>query len=274
MSKLRLLTLLSLLFFSANAFAADYDDSDYAVVLAAHVDESGMVDYAALKANREPLDRYQQTLAEVDSSVYNSWSDEAKIAFWVNAYNALTLAVIIDNYPIQSSFFKSLFHPDNSIRQISGVWTEITFPVMGTDWTLDQIEHTILRQQFQEARIHMALVCAAMSCPPLRTEPYTGDRLDAQLDDQTDQFLNHSKKFRTDTEERKVYLSKIFDWFGQDFIPIYGTDEQFTKFGEKERAVLNFISQYLPEDDHSYLQTVDFDISYLDYDWTLNEQTE
>jgi hypothetical protein len=184
------------------------------------------------------------------------------------------LKAIIDHYPIKASFWRSLKFPRNSIRQIPGVWTDLKFPVMGQRMTLDEIEHGILRQKFNEPRIHMALVCAAMGCPPLRSEPYVGDKLNDQLNDQARRFLADPKKFKIDRNEGQVALSPIFKWFGEDFIRTYGTNAGFSRFQPKERAVLNFIQNYLSAADQEYLFKGDYAISYLGYDWSLNERPD
>jgi len=177
----------------------------YASVLEKYVDGRGMVDYKTLAANREPLDRYVKSLAALDAAAYEKWSHERRIAFWINAYNALTLETIIDHYPIKGGgWIREMRFPSNSIRQIDGVWDKLEHPVMGKKMTLDHIEHEILRKQFNAPRIHVALVCAAMGCPPLRREPYAGDRLSTQLDDQAKQFFANPKKFRIDRDEKKV----------------------------------------------------------------------
>lgn len=143
---------------------------------------------------------------------------------------------------------------------------------MGRKTTLDGIEHQTLRKEFNEPRIHMALVLAAMGGPPLRAEPYGGATLDRQLDDQVKRFLGNSPKFRIGRMNNRIYLSLIFDWFGEDFVRAYGTVTKFQGRNGKERAVLNFISRYLSDEDRRYLETARYDIKYLDYDWSLNEQ--
>ncbi len=145
---------------------------DYSVILANYVDGEGRVDYKKLKKNETKLMAFIHSLESLEPDVYRSWHKEEKIAFWINAYNALTLEAIVKNYPIKSSFFKSLRFPKNSIRQIPGVWNTMTFTVMEEEVTLDFIEHQVLRKEFQEPRIHLALVCTARGCPPLRKEPY------------------------------------------------------------------------------------------------------
>ena len=246
-----------------------YDD--YAAALKAYVDDQGMVDYQGLKADSRRLDAFLGKLAALDPKVYGGWDEKAKIAFWTNAYNAITLKVIIANYPIKSSFLKSVAYPKNSIRQISGAWDGVKSVVMGKKMTLDEIEHQVLRKEFNEPRIHMALVCAAMGCPPLRNEPFTGGKLDAQLKDQTVRFLKNPKKFLIDRPT--VRLSPIFKWFGKDFVKTYKTDKPFAGGSKSQRPVLNFISKHLDENDVLYLSSAKkLDVEYLGYDWALNEQ--
>jgi hypothetical protein len=210
--------------FEASAALRQFDYSDYGVVLKSYVDDRGLVNYKALKANRQGLDKFAASLAQLDPQVYDAWNEKEKIAFWINAYNALTLLAIINHYPIKASLLGSLRFPKNSIRQIPGVWDKLQFTVMGRKITLDGIEHEILRAKFNEPRIHMALVCAALGCVVLRDEPYTRDRLDEQLNDQTIRLIKDSRKFRIDREKPRVYLSPIFKWFGGDFVKTYGTE--------------------------------------------------
>lgn len=252
--------------------ATGLDMKDYADVLSTYVNDKGMVDYRGLQSNRAILDRYAASMARLDPKVYEAWSEKQKIAFWINAYNSLTLRVIIDHYPIKSGgFLSGIRFPKNSIRQIPGVWDKIEHAVMGRKMTLDAIEHETLRKQFDEPRIHVALVCAAMGCPPLRNEPYTGDRLDDQLEDQSRKFLRNPKKFRIDRGSNTVYLSSIFEWFGGDFSNQYQTNG-FSQADASARPVLEFISRHVGDGDSQYLKKHKYRIDYLDYDWSLNEQ--
>ena len=235
------------------------DYQDYATVLSTYVNELGQVNYGQLKENRADLDRFNQSLGEVTPATYAGWTEPEQIAFWINAYNSLTLQAIIDNYPVES------------IRKIPGVWKSLQFPVLGEPITLDDIEHKILRQEFNEPRIHMALVCASVGCPNLLQEPYRGDTLDTQLNDNTRVFLSLDRNFSLDPDQEKVNLSSIFKWFGEDFEATYGTDNKFTEFNDKERSLLNFVSDYLDGERLAQLQKAK-KISYLDYDWSLNRQ--
>ncbi len=242
----------------------------YSKVLVSFVDSQGRVDYAGLQSNRHTLDGFIRDLGNVPVA---SWNTTAQIAFWINAYNALTLRVIVDHYPIRSSFLTSLAYPQNSIRQIDGAWDEIRFRVAGLELTLDEIEHSILRNQFTEPRIHVALVCAAQGCPVLRREAYSGGILEKQLQDQAARFVGDLSKVRVDSDRGLVFLSSILHWFGQDFEKKYTPSAQvFPGRSSAQRAVLNFISPFLTEKDQNYLCSAAFRIRYLSYDWTLNQQ--
>jgi len=267
-----ILILLAALYSTPVTAVATFDNGGYAVILSGYVDEGGLVDYAGLKANGELLEAWVASLDGLDREVYEGWTDKEKIAFWINAYNGLTLKLIVDHYPIESSRLRSLVFPKNSIMQIPGRWKKVSFDVMGDPMTLDEIEHAVLRGKFTEPRIHVALVCAALSCPELRGEPFEAAALDDQLDDQAREFLSNETKFRINRDKDVVYLSAIFDWFGGDFIDGYGTGDPPGRRGEEKQAVLNFVMRYVDDADAEYLRTGDFKIKFLDYDWTLNEQ--
>ena len=249
-----------------------FDYSNYAAALNGYVDDQGMVDYKGLKADRGGLDLFVEQLASLAREEFDTWSEKDKLAFWINAYNGLTLRAIIDHYPIKSSLLGWLTHPKNSIRQIPGVWDKLEFRVMGSPITLDEIEHSVLRVQFREPRIHMALVCAARGCPQLRSEPYLGQRIEEQLAGQTMRFLLDPHKFSIDRGKKKVKLSPIFDWFAEDFLGPYLESGPVKGFKPAERAVLNFISGYLEYRDGLFIHSSDYKISYLKYDWSLNER--
>jgi hypothetical protein len=255
----------------AAAPSGEFSYEPYASTLLDHVDMRDLVDYAGLRTNRGDLDAFVASLATLDPAVYEGWDSDGKIAFWLNAYNALTLRAIVDHYPIQPSTLRSLVYPENSIRQIPGVWKKLRFRVMGQERTLDEIEHEILRVEFDEPRIHMALVCAAMGCPPLRWEPYTGEKLDGQLEDQIVKFLSHERRFHLDPEGGRVELSPIFEWFGDDFVSVYEPDRGYEGRSPAQRAVLHFIALHLEGPDKEFVKRGDYRIVYLDYDWSLNE---
>ena len=236
------------------------DYQDYAEVLKTYVTNEGLVDYQELQKNREQLDRFNQSIGSLSPEVYRSWSDAEKLSFLINAYNAFTLQSIIDQQPLKSS-----------IRKIPGVWKRRQFAIANEQKTLDNIEHDTIRQEFNEPRIHGALVCAAMSCPPLRNEPYLPEKLDAQLEEQIQQWLASPQGLNIDRQQNKVELSAIFDWYGKDWIASYEVDDNFFAGNKKEKAVLNFISQYLDPQQRQYLEAGNYKVDYLDYDWALNK---
>ena len=250
-----------------------FNYSDYAGVLKTYVNEQGMANYKKLKDNPAKLNSFVAGLVKLDPNSYADWTEKEKIAFWLNAYNAFTLKAIIDNYPIKPDFFKSMYYPKNSIRQIPGVWDKMSFRVMEKDYTLEYIEHKILRKEFKEPRIHMAMVCAAMGCPALRNEPYIAKTLDQQLDDQSRKFLTNPEKFSFDSRKRVLHISPIFKWFGSDFIKTTTREKTFIQYSNKEAATLEFVSKYLAKD-HVFFEPSKraVRIKYLDYDWSLNEQ--
>ena len=263
-------TLLVFVPVSVEASPVRYDA--YGQVLTQFV-EQGQVDYASLKKNRKDLDHFVSMLGELSREPYETFNEQEKIAFWLNAYNAITLKVIIDHYPINKKrSFAGLPFPKKSIRQIRGAWDKIAHPVFGEPVTLDAIEHKILRQDFNEPRIHMALVCAARGCPPLRSEPYLGSRLDEQLDDQARQFLASEDKFKLNQKERVLHLSAIFDWFGKDFVERYGTDQIHLPTDPSEKAVLHFIQGYLRPEEAQFVKNETYNVLYYKYDWTLNDR--
>jgi hypothetical protein len=235
-----------------------YDD--YTNLLKTYVNEGGLVNYQGLQANRQSLDRFITAIASVTPETYQSWDENTKLAFLINAYNAFTLQSIIDQNPLKKS-----------IKDISGVWSRREFEVAGESKTLNNIEHDTIRKDFNEPRIHVALVCAAISCPPLRNEPYLPEKLDAQLDDQVNKFIVSPHGFQLDRTNNLVELSSIYKWYGEDWIDKYGIEDKFTG-SKKEKAVLNFLSQYLKGEDRQYLETGNYKIDYLDYDWSLNQQ--
>lgn len=253
---------------AANGKAISFDG--YGATLKSYVNDQGLVNYKALQSNKAQLDAFSASAGALDPQVYDGWKDEEKIAFLINAYNALTLEAILANYPIKPSLAGTLA-PKNSIRQIPGVWDKLEFQLLGKPATLDVIEHQMLRKQFNEPRIHLALVCASIGCPTLRNEPYVAERLSKQLDDQTHRFISDPLKFRIDRQARVIHLSPLLKWYGGDFVKVFGTD-RFAGHNDAERAVLNYFSKLLEPAEREFLEKEKFEIKYLDYDWGLNEQ--
>ncbi|MHC4572030.1 MAG: DUF547 domain-containing protein [Planctomycetota bacterium] len=242
-------------------------------ILKSYVDDEGVVDYKTLKRKRQDLKKLQDEFDELDPNEYNSWSKEEKIAFWLNAYNIQMLRIIVDNYPIKSTRIQRLFWPPTSIRHIKGIWSNYKFIVMDEEFTLSEVERRFFRKEFGEPRVFFAISHASLSSPFLRNEPYYGHKLYEQLDDQAKRFLSDPHGFRIDREAQIVYLSAILQstWYGKEFIDKYGTDKKFKDQEPATRAVLNFLTNYISQEDVSFLEVENYSVKYINYDWRLNE---
>ena len=252
------ITIMALAGPTTSSATATPDTAAYARVLEHFTTSDAHVRYAALKADHADLDEYLESLASIDAVEFEALPETDRIAFWINAYNAITLKTIINDYPIRGRGLSALRYPTSSIRQISGAWTDRSWVVAGSSMSLDDIEHKILRKQFREPRVHMALVCAALGCPPLRAEPYVGVRLDEQLDDQTRRYLVSPFGMKLEPERHRITVSAIFKWFAGDF--------------NKEDGVRAFLTRYAPTAAaRTALADSKTKITFLDYDWNLNE---
>lgn len=218
---------------------------------------NGNVDYKGLTEETK-LTEYLDLLSNVNPSKLES--DQEKIAFWINVYNAFTIKAIVDNYPVES--INDLHSGGRIIGHIfsTTVWDDDFIEINKKEYSLNDVEHKILRKEFKEPRIHFAIVCASISCPQLRHEAYVADKLEDQLQDQTIQFFADMTKNKIDEKSKIAYLSKILDWFEEDF-------------GENDKEVLMFVSKYLNSKLSSKInEDIDnWSIEYLDYDWGLNE---
>ncbi len=230
-------------------------DGLYTSILADHVVE-GRVDYDSLCRN-DSLGRYIAFLARARPDTMASPRD--RLAFWINAYNAYTLKVICDNYPVES--INDLHFGGLALGTVTRktIWHR-KFAVVGdVTYSLNQIEHDIIRPRFGDARVHFALVCAARSCPPLRAEAYVGSRLDEQLDDQSRLFFSQADKNHFDTGSHTAYLSSILDWYKGDF-------------GSTDEDVLLFVARFLDDSTRAAIESDPggWRIKHTRYDWSLN----
>lgn len=263
--------LLALLLTGAASAFAGFDHTLFTAVLETYVNAEGDVDYPALKKSRAGLDAYIQSVEAVRPSDFNGWNEAEQIASMINAYNAKTLQVVIDHYPIKPHWKANMLKHPLGIRHIDKAWDRFLIRAGGRSLSLNEIEHEVLRKNYREPRVHMALVCASISCPNLRREAYTGDRLAQQLDEQTRQFLaSSSKGFRLDAAKGIVWVSALFNWFSRDFVGWAEPAPQLKTYGKTHRGILNFILPYLPEEEGNLLASRTFKVDYLDYDWGLN----
>ena len=225
---------------AARAEAVDY--SAYAELLRAHV-RDGVVDYAGFKRDEARLDGFLERSGRVDPA---SLSREERFAYYINAYNAWTIKLILTGYPGVKSI-KEL----GSLLQ--SPWKKPFVKIGGRTLTLDDIEHSILRPEFKDARVHFAINCASKGCPPLLTEPYRGAVLDEQLNRVTTAFLNRPGNYRLDGN--RLHVTSIFKWFGEDFGNVLDFYTRYAQ-GELKQALLAGRDR--------------IKIDYLDYDWSLN----
>lgn len=232
-----------------------FDQIDHSVwdaLLARHVDERGQVTYGAWKqsgSDVQQLNAYLKTLSAADPGIRSS--REATLAFWINAYNAVTVQGILREYPTDSI--------RNHTAKLFGynIWDDLQLIVGGKRYSLNQIEHEVLRKM-GEPRIHFAIVCASIGCPRLLNQAYTSERLDSQLQINTNDFFANAQNFRFDQASNTIYLSSILDWFGEDF-------------GADRATQLRRIAPWLPsEPAKASAATGRANVSYLSYDWSLN----
>lgn len=215
-------------------------------LLQKHV-KNGRVSYKGFAKDVEQLDSYLSALDKVDISTF---SREQKLAFWINAYNAFTIKLILDHYPVKS------------IRKITSPWKQRIWKAASQTLSLNDIEHQILRKELKEPRIHFAIVCASIGCPNLQSFAFLGDRLNDQLDRAARRFFSFHKHFFIEEDGPKItiYISKIFKWFGEDF-------------GKDKKERIDFILRYLEKSDIEKIKKASVvKMKYLNYDWNLNEQ--
>jgi hypothetical protein len=222
---------------------ASVDYTLWEEILKEYVNEHGEVDYAHLKNERAKLDQFLMGMAATDISNFNR---PEKMAFWINAYNALTVQTILEHYPVES------------IKKIPKVW-DTPKPVAQSHHTLNDIEHNILRP-LGDPRIHFALNCASRGCPQLPQEPFEPQTLDDQLNREAIKFINNPEKVRFDEKRNALYVSPIFKWFKEDFLSV-------------AVSISDFIKGYLQSADKQ-LQNENLPLKYLDYDWGLNDQNK
>jgi hypothetical protein len=247
-----------------------FDHSVYDTLLRKRV-ENGLVDYKGIKQNPEHLEKYLNQLKNVDPDSFQTWSKDAKKAFWINAYNAITLKGIVEQYPIEyGGFLERLRFPKNSIRQINDFWNTVFVPIMGKALTLDDIEHKILRKRYDDPRIHFVLVCASLGCPILESNAFTAETLDTRLDSATHRFIRNTNQVRVDKDENVLYLSSILDWYKEDFR--YSEKVDLESYNNKTKGIVEFVMKYISESNADYIKENQPEIKYLDYDWSLNEQ--
>jgi hypothetical protein len=222
------------------------------------------VDYEQLFAQPEQLNQYLAQLSSVKISEYELWAKDQQLSFLINAYNGFTLQLIMQNYA------KFQAGKAESIKDLGSFffspWKQSFFTLLGEERHLDNIEHDMIREWFERPRIHAALVCAAVSCPPLRNQAFVADKLQQQLHDQMAQFLSDDQRNTINLKDNRLYLSSIFKWYGNDFEKGQQGFFDLRDLIKKYQADMADDTQQL-----TWLQKQTFSIRYLDYDWRLND---
>ncbi|MEM9857613.1 MAG: DUF547 domain-containing protein [Bacteroidota bacterium] len=221
------------------------DHSPWTNLLKQHVTPEGLVRYSDFKREEKKLDNYLKTLSEKAPNP-EKWSREEQLAYWINVYNAFTVKLVLDHYPVESIKDINLVN----IPFVSSVWQKKFFSIGGEKMNLDHVEHSILRKEFNEPRIHFAINCASFSCPKLLNEAFLPKKIEEQLQHQAVSFINDKQRNKID--ESSVRLSKIFKWFKKDFT--------------KEGDLIGFVNKYSKIEVGRGVR-----VNYLDYNWKLNE---
>ena len=230
------------------------DHSSWDALLKKYVDADGDVNYANWKKTEADVKALDAYLADLSRGLPGKASSRpAQFAYWINAYNAMTIKGILREYPTTSI--------RNHTAKVWGynIWDDLLLITPNGNFSLNHIEHEILRKM-GDARIHFAIVCASKGCPRLLNQAYTSSQLDKQLTANARHFFSDRQKFKADVDAKRIYVSPILEWFAEDF-------------GSSDAQQMRFIATFLPDLDAQRLaRSGSADVSYLDYDWNLNEK--
>jgi hypothetical protein len=261
---------------TATATAAqgfDHSHAGWSALLKTHVvlvdgGKASQVRYAGFQQDRAALKRYLGTLSKVTQAEFDGWSRAQRIAFLINAYNAFTVEKILMRYPdIRSIWdFGKLF---------GNPFKDRFFSLLGRESTLDGIEHEMLRRPgaYDEPRVHFAVNCASVGCPMLREEAYVAERLDVQLEEQARRFLSDRSRNRYNAEAGRLEVSRIFDWFREDWTSGYrGFEGRGAPIRSREQYFAGYAALLADAPEHRRaIEGGKVPLSFLDYDWTLND---
>ena len=263
---MRTLLLAALAAFSLAANAYDHTHAAWDALLKKHVrtiegGNASQVSYTGFQKDRAALKAVLEEDQKVTRAEFERFAKPQQQAFLINAYNALTVEKILTRYPSIKSIrdFGTVF---------GNPWKDKFFTLLGERASLDDIEHGILRKEgaYDEPRVHVAVVCASVGCPMLRSEAYVADKLELQLEDGMRRFLGDRKRNRYNAATRKLEVSRIFDWYGKDF-------ERGHRGYTSVKATLAKYADLLADapEDRTLVREQKADIAFLDYDWGLND---
>lgn len=248
-----------------SALALDHEHKAWDEFLHKHVryvegGNASRVDYAGLAKDRTAFNAVLDDYQSVKRPEFDAWTKPQQQAFLINAYNAFTIEKILTRYPGIKSIrdFGSVF---------GNPWKDKFFTLFGEPSFLDHIEHEILRKEgvYDDPRVHVAVVCGSIGCPMLRSEAFRADRLEAQLEDAFRRFLSDRTRNRYDPQSRKLEVSKIFDWYGKDF------EKGYKGFTSVKQALSRYADLLADKPgDRAVVKAQQAEISFLDYDWSLN----
>ncbi len=257
------LVLFLILFSPVRGLALDkpFDHSVWDEFLKKYVNEKGDVDYRGIKNQPELLNRYLEQLASMKEKYFErTWPREEVLALWLNAYHAAVIKTIVEHYPIRS------------INDISNVWSMDMIRVGPAHMNASLIRTEKLIRAFHDEKIHAALFFGAKGGPRLRNEAFTGPRVEGQLYLAAQEFVNNSAHVEIIPGQKAIRISRIFDWYGQDFVMDFGALENDLGFTKTQYAVLSFIDHYLTDPEKvRFLEDGKYKIKYLPFDWSLND---
>ena len=243
-----------------------FDHSIWNTFLKQHVNERGEVNYQAVAEDPSALNDYRAILAQVSPFEMKSWPREETLAFWMNAYHATLIQLVVENYPV------------TSVQKIPGFW-DITALHIGKDakhqeqYSLNDIRMRNLIAVYRDEKIHLALSLGARGGPRLMAEAFTGPKVEGQLFLLTRRFVNDTSYVDITPGQKKIRISKLFQWHGKDFKLDFGTPEPLDKFSAIDTAILSFLAYYLEDEAKvEYLQQAHYKIQYPAFDWSLNDQ--
>lgn len=242
-------------------------------LLGKYVNDAGNVNYEAWKQSEEDMDALNNYLSKMTSVTPDTHpdlfsSDEDRMAYWINLYNALVIDTVLDHYPLDSVRDIEISLASRVVEGL-GFFSDYQFKVGSKKRSLNDIEHGILRERYKDPRIHFVVNCASTSCPPLIPEAYTGEKLFQKMEKQTRKFLNDPDQYRINEDQQNIYLSRILDWYREDFTSYLKNEKEI-----ESPDVLDYVLLYAEESIQKKVKKArdeNYTIKFLDYDWSLND---